>query len=65
LSYSSSPFCFGYFGDVVLQTICSGWLQILILLLSAPQEARITGMNHQCPDNTFLYYGKILDIYHS
>jgi hypothetical protein len=26
LSHSSSPFCSGYFGNGVLQTICLGWL---------------------------------------
>jgi hypothetical protein len=31
LSHTSSPFCSGYFGDGVSQTICLGWPQTLIL----------------------------------
>jgi hypothetical protein len=30
-----------------LRTMCSGWLQILILLISASWVARITGLSHQ------------------
>jgi hypothetical protein len=26
LSHTSSPFCFGYFGDEFSRTICLGWL---------------------------------------
>jgi hypothetical protein len=46
LSHSSSPFCSGYFGDGILQTVCLGWLPASILLISASQAARITGMSH-------------------
>jgi hypothetical protein len=46
LSHTSSPFCSGYFGDGVLRTICLGWLQTLILLISASQLARIIDVNH-------------------
>jgi hypothetical protein len=33
LSYTASPFCFGYFGDGVSQTIFPGWPGNLILLI--------------------------------
>jgi hypothetical protein len=34
LSHSTSPFYDGFFQDRVLQTICLGWLQTAILLIS-------------------------------
>jgi hypothetical protein len=40
LSHTFSPFCPGYFGDGV-----SGWPQTMILLISASQVARITGVS--------------------
>jgi hypothetical protein len=46
LTHTSGPFCSGYFGDGVLQTICSGWPQTVILPILASQVARITGMTH-------------------
>jgi hypothetical protein len=46
LNHTSSPFCSGYFGDGVLWTICPGWPPTIILLISAFQVARITGMSH-------------------
>jgi hypothetical protein len=42
LSHTSSQFWSGYFGDRVSRTICLGWLQITILLISASHVARIT-----------------------
>jgi hypothetical protein len=45
LSYTSSSFGCGYFGDKVLRTICLGWLQASILWMSAFQIARITGVS--------------------
>jgi hypothetical protein len=39
----------GFFWDRVFQTICSGWLQTVILLISASWVARITSVSHQCP----------------
>jgi hypothetical protein len=44
-------FCkfFFFFWDRVLQTICPGWLQTVILLISASWVARITVVSHQCP----------------
>jgi hypothetical protein len=41
-------FCSGYFGDRVSQTVCSVWPWTMILLISASQVARITGMSHWC-----------------
>jgi hypothetical protein len=47
-------FCAGYFQDRVMWTICLSWLLTEILLISASQVARITGMTHWCPTtNTF------------
>jgi hypothetical protein len=48
LSQTSSPFCSGYFGDRISQTICLGWPWTMILLILASQVARITGISHQC-----------------
>jgi hypothetical protein len=44
LSHSISPF-----QDRVSGTICPGWLQTAILLISAFRVARIIGMSHWCP----------------
>jgi hypothetical protein len=41
----SIPFWNGFFQDRVLWSICLGWLQIAILLISASWVARITGMS--------------------
>jgi hypothetical protein len=41
-------FCVGYFPDGS-RTVCLGWLQITILLISASWVARIRGINQQCP----------------
>jgi hypothetical protein len=46
LYLQSSPFCSGYLGDEVLQTICLGWTWTANLLISASQVAGITGINH-------------------
>jgi hypothetical protein len=35
LSHSTSPFCVRYFQDRVSCTICPGWFQTVILLISA------------------------------
>jgi hypothetical protein len=42
-------FLWRVFRDRVLQTICSGWLQTVILLISASWAAGITGMSHRHP----------------
>jgi hypothetical protein len=36
----------GCFWDKVTQTICPGWPQTSVLLISASQVARLTGMSH-------------------
>jgi hypothetical protein len=43
--WTPSPFCSGYFGDGIQQTICPGWLQTEILLISASQIVSITGVS--------------------
>jgi hypothetical protein len=47
LSHTSCPLCSGNFGDGAFWTICLGWPQTMILLISASQIARITGVSHQ------------------
>jgi hypothetical protein len=47
-------FCVGYFQNRVSWTICPGWLQTLILLISASHVARITGMSHWYSAKRFL-----------
>jgi hypothetical protein len=37
------------FWDRGLWTMCPGWLQTSILLISASWVARLTGVSHQCP----------------
>jgi hypothetical protein len=49
LSHTSSTFWSGYSEDRVLQTICLGWPQTMILLISASRVDRVTGMSHQRP----------------
>jgi hypothetical protein len=48
IAWATRPvhFCSGYFEDGVWWTTCLGWLGTLILLISASQVARITGMSH-------------------
>jgi hypothetical protein len=41
-------FCDGLFWNRVPWTICPGWLQTVILLISASWVARITGVSHRC-----------------
>jgi hypothetical protein len=55
----SSPFCSGYFGDGISQTICPGWHHTVILLISASQVATSTWLNsskgeilNSCPKKT-------------
>jgi hypothetical protein len=40
------------------QTICPGWPQTEILLISASQIARITGVSHQSPN--FFFHSQYL-----
>jgi hypothetical protein len=44
-----SLFFVGFFRDRFSQTVCPGWLQISILLMSASWVARIMSVSHQCP----------------
>jgi hypothetical protein len=44
LSHTSSPCCSGYLEDVVSRTICLDWPPDSILLISASQVAKITGI---------------------
>jgi hypothetical protein len=50
ITWATPPalFCVGYFWDGVLLTICLGWPQTIILLISASRVTRITGVSHQC-----------------
>jgi hypothetical protein len=50
-TWATSPtlFCVGFFWDTVSQTSCLGWLQTVILLISASWVARIAGMSHWHP----------------
>jgi hypothetical protein len=57
LSHISSPFDFGYFGEGISRTICPGWPQTNILLISASQVARIIVMSHQHPASSSLFFG--------
>jgi hypothetical protein len=52
LSHTSSPFSFCYFGDGGSQTICFGWPQTMILLISGFQIVYLDVhecMSHPCP----------------
>jgi hypothetical protein len=42
-------FVMGFFQDRISRTVCPGWLQTLILLISASPIARITGVSHWHP----------------
>jgi hypothetical protein len=46
LNHTSSPFCSGYFGDEGSWTICRGWPQTAILLISDSQVGRIISVIH-------------------
>jgi hypothetical protein len=48
LSHSASPFLCVYFQDRASWSICLGWTQTLILLISTSQVASIIGISHQC-----------------
>jgi hypothetical protein len=48
LSHSTSPiFCDRVFRDRVSWTICLGWLQTVIFLISASWVARIIGVSYR------------------
>jgi hypothetical protein len=49
--------CSGYFEDGgLLNYFCPGWPWIFILLISASQVGKITGVSHQCPPLFFFFY---------
>jgi hypothetical protein len=59
LSHTSSLFCSGYFGDEVSRTVCLGWPQTAILLISASQVTKIISVNHQhLAQNSFEWPGR-------
>jgi hypothetical protein len=62
LNHTSSPFCYGNFGAVYLQTIFLGLPQTVILLILASQVARIIGMSHWYLDhlNHFKVYSSMI-----
>jgi hypothetical protein len=45
----ATPSCVGYFQDMVSWTICLSWPPAMMLLISASQVTRITGVSHQGP----------------
>jgi hypothetical protein len=47
-------FMMGFFQGSVSWTICLGWVQTVILLISASWVARITGVSHKCLAGLFL-----------
>jgi hypothetical protein len=47
------------FQNKVSWTICLGWLQTVMLLIYVSWIARITGVSHQCPAPTVLFFGYI------
>jgi hypothetical protein len=49
----------GYFGDVVLWTICLNWSQTMILLVSASKVLRITNISYQHLTTT-LYFDSVI-----
>jgi hypothetical protein len=66
LSHSTSPFiCDGYFRDRVSKTVCLVGIQTDVLLISASQVARITGISDLCPAHSFLNNQKWLWDYFS
>jgi hypothetical protein len=63
LNHSASPFCgvffFFFFRDRVSQNIFLGWLQTMILLISAFWAARSTGVRHWRRPCFFLFWEKL------
>jgi hypothetical protein len=58
-------FLWWVFGDRVTWTICPGWLQIVILLISPSWVARITGLSHWHPATHFVFKSFLLWFLHS
>jgi hypothetical protein len=64
LSHSTIPIFVKVFWDRVSWTTCLGWLQTMILLISASWVARITGVSHQRPAtslNPYSVHSYVLD----
>jgi hypothetical protein len=58
VNWSSPPV---HFADGILRAICLGWSWTVILLISASQVARITGINHRYPPHSpFSFYYSII-----
>jgi hypothetical protein len=63
LRHTSSAFFSGYFGVRVSQTICQGWSQTAVFLISVSQVARITSVSHLCPaSRSFFIFLAVLRI---
>jgi hypothetical protein len=45
-----------FFQNGVLWTICPGWLQVAVLLISASRAARITGVSHRTWPLKFFFF---------
>jgi hypothetical protein len=62
LSHSTSPFLWRVFLNRISQTISPGWLQTMILLISASWEPRITSVSHWCPAvvTIFIFFFKTI-----
>jgi hypothetical protein len=54
--HSTNPFLWWVFSSWVSQTICVGWIQTSILLISASFVTRITGVSHQHPDCSWVVW---------
>jgi hypothetical protein len=57
-------FCIGFFWDSVSQTICLGWLQTMILLISPSLHTWATGAQLAKPYSTTELYPQSLAIFH-
>jgi hypothetical protein len=56
LNHSASPFLYWVFLRLGFSTVCLGWLQTAILLISASWVARITSVSHQCLAGNWVLY---------
>jgi hypothetical protein len=53
LRHTASPLCSGYFGDEGSWASCLDWPRAAIFPISASKVARITGVSHQHPVNSW------------
>jgi hypothetical protein len=63
LSHSTSPFWCWVFQDRVSRNIFWGWLQIMILLISASRVVRFTSVNHLHPTTFYFFFLLWLVVY--